>query len=288
MQVLQAAMQYINAGYSVIPVVGKAPAITSWKPYTSRIATSTEVRTWFSGRKVTGVALVSGAVSGNLVILDLDGDNAVNLFREYFPGYWNTYRVKSPNGMHLYYRPHELPNTTRGTALVDGTVKEIGLRARDCYTVAPPSLHPSGVRYVPDNNLPVLRPQKMLDVVAFIIELIQQKKDPDGTPPAAQPMPPARDRVERYVRSAIRREVQAVMYAPSGARNDTLNRAAFVLGRLMADPESGLSRTAIEAQLESAAGTLATTDGIGSVRATIQSGIEAGLRSPRTIRNELR
>lgn len=287
MQVLQAAMHYINAGYSVIPVVGKAPAITSWKPYTSRIATSTEVRTWF-GRKVTGVALVSGAVSGNLVILDLDGDNAINLFREYFPGYWNTYRVKSPNGMHLYYRPRELPNTTRGTNLADGTVKEIGLRARDCYTVAPPSLHPSGMRYKADNGLPIMRPAKMLDVVAFIIELIQQKKDGGGTPPAAAPTTPAHDRVQRYVRSAVRREVQAVQYAPDGSRNDTLNRAAFVLARLMADPESGLNRAYVEAQLESAAATLATTDGIGSVRATIKSGIDAGLLSPRTIRNELR
>jgi hypothetical protein len=38
-----------------------------------------------------------------------------------------------------------------------------------------------------------------------------------------------------YVAAALRRELEAVALAPEGARNDALNRAAYALGRFVAD-----------------------------------------------------
>ena len=79
---LQAAQQYASAGLSVIPVnrVDKLPAFNllprnaenkaTWEPFRKRLATSTELQTFF--RNGAAVAVVCGGVSGNLEGLDFD------------------------------------------------------------------------------------------------------------------------------------------------------------------------------------------------------------------------
>jgi hypothetical protein len=74
MSILQIATEYISAGLSVIPIRAdgsKAPALATWKPYQSRLATSDELRDWFAAVDV-GIAIIAGAVSGNLEVLDFD------------------------------------------------------------------------------------------------------------------------------------------------------------------------------------------------------------------------
>ena len=60
---------------SVIPIKTdgtKAPAMRGpWKPYQEVIAIPEEIATMF-GRGAVGVAIVGGAVSNNLAILDVD------------------------------------------------------------------------------------------------------------------------------------------------------------------------------------------------------------------------
>jgi hypothetical protein len=63
-----------------------------------------------------------------------------------------------------------------------------------------------------------------------------------------------------------------------GARNNELNATAFALGTMIA--RGWIGRATVEGRLLDAASALAKDDGIHSVRATIKSGIEAGLKSP--------
>jgi hypothetical protein len=71
--------------------------------------------------------------------------------------------------------------------------------------------------------------------------------------------------------------VQQVREARPGARNWTLNRAAYYLGQLVA---SGmLERGVVEAELTDAA--FGTGLSEREILATLQSGIEAGLLRPR-------
>jgi putative DNA primase/helicase len=76
-------------------------------------------------------------------------------------------------------------------------------------------------------------------------------------------------------------EVNSVRTTAPGARNDSLNRAAFSLGQLVGGGES--ARAEVEQELYSAAEAngLVRDDGDEGVRATIKSGLDAGARNPR-------
>ncbi|MFL6209837.1 MAG: hypothetical protein ACJ74W_13355 [Pyrinomonadaceae bacterium] len=71
--VLKAAIRYVEAGLSVIPIrldCTNAPDINKWKDYASRLPTKAELRLWFNGTNGTNrLAVMAGKVSGNLEIL---------------------------------------------------------------------------------------------------------------------------------------------------------------------------------------------------------------------------
>ena len=72
---LDIAREYVAAGISVIPVRldgTKAPAVDSWAPFQSRLATPDELTTWFE--QPAGIGIACGIVSGGLEVLDFDHD----------------------------------------------------------------------------------------------------------------------------------------------------------------------------------------------------------------------
>ena len=66
------AREYLNAGLCVLPARPdqKRPTI-AWKQYQQRLPTATEVDAWFANGH-TGLCLLTGAVSGNLELIDFD------------------------------------------------------------------------------------------------------------------------------------------------------------------------------------------------------------------------
>jgi putative DNA primase/helicase len=89
---LDAALAYVRAGLSVVPVAGdgsKRPdgrvlprelderagrEKATWAPYQQRLATEAELGRWFGNGDPRGVAVLGGAVSGNPECLDFDRD----------------------------------------------------------------------------------------------------------------------------------------------------------------------------------------------------------------------
>ncbi len=69
----QTARGYLEKGLSVLPanVQLKFPALSHWKTYQDRLPTRTEVHAWFSNPH-SGLCVVTGAVSGNLEMIDFD------------------------------------------------------------------------------------------------------------------------------------------------------------------------------------------------------------------------
>lgn len=275
--VLQAAIAYTMQGVSVVPVAGKKPTI-EWTGLQTKIATVQELERWNRWGLLQGVAIVAGAVSGNLAIIDLDGKAAVLEFHKRFPGLLQTYAVRSRNGMHLYYLTSQPQKTVR--IMNWRGLKEIGIRGEGTYTVAPPSRHPSGSHYVVRRPLPVLH-SDLRDVVSWVHEMLREKHPPRPRPAAPSMTSSARN--PRYVEWVLNKELDRVRSASTGERNDTLNLAAYCLGRLLGNPDSGLSRQSIEWQLLDAANQLVAADGETSVERTIKSGIDAGMLKPLAI-----
>lgn len=160
-----AAREYLQAGWSLIPLHGKQPALRSWKSYQTRRPTLSEVKAWFldARRFPSGLGIVTGKLS-QLVVVDCD--------REEDAAHWQKEYGSSPclvstggGGLHLYYAmPNELEVRNR-TGLFG---RKIDIRGEGGYATAPPSWHPSGQQYhwqsyQASRHLPTFNPDWLVD-----------------------------------------------------------------------------------------------------------------------------
>lgn len=154
---LSSARRYLASGLSVIPIKPdgtKAPAIR-WAEYQKRRMTEEEAANHF--RNGVGLAIIGGAVSGGLEIIDFD-HGAEDIFPQ-----WKELvdasasglvdllpRVKTPGGgFHVLYRCVEIAGNTKLATTSDGKTV-IETRGEGGYVLAPPSpgsCHPSGKPY---------------------------------------------------------------------------------------------------------------------------------------------
>jgi hypothetical protein len=143
----RAALEYLRRGWSVIPIetCGKRPLI-AWRGYQLRRATHDEVLAWFRRWPTANIAIVTGAVSG-LVVLDLDpahgGTESLHAVLRTHGGLQPTLSaVSGGGGRHLYFAHPGTPVRNRA-----GLRPGMDLRGDGGYIVAPPSRHVSGAGY---------------------------------------------------------------------------------------------------------------------------------------------
>ncbi|MFI9170510.1 bifunctional DNA primase/polymerase [Streptomyces lincolnensis] len=70
------ARELDDAGLCVLPVKAdgsKAPDVRSWIPYKSKRSTSEEHDRWFGDGRRTGIGVVTGAISGNIELIEFEG-----------------------------------------------------------------------------------------------------------------------------------------------------------------------------------------------------------------------
>src|SRR5690242_9277214 len=83
---LSQALAYREAGFSVTPVDtdgSKSPCYGfKWKRYSTRQPTASEIESWFDGIN-QDIAIIGGAVSGNLAILDFDEKHQRGIFERW-------------------------------------------------------------------------------------------------------------------------------------------------------------------------------------------------------------
>ena len=109
-----AALAYINAGLSVLPLgQNKTPDHGSWKQYQDKIAEPSTIESWFSNGSSSQIGIVCGAVSGNLEVIDIDEKynlESASLFDRYkeivdrhTPGLWDKLVIEQSQskGYHL-------------------------------------------------------------------------------------------------------------------------------------------------------------------------------------------
>jgi len=76
------ARKLLRAGVSIIPTqpTSKSPAVSTWKQYQQHLADEDRLPEWFSNGN--NLAIIGGAVSGNLLILDFDHPGLYDEFRQ--------------------------------------------------------------------------------------------------------------------------------------------------------------------------------------------------------------
>ena len=143
----QAALDYLDRGWSVIPIHEKAkrPAVP-WKVYQKRHAKKKTVHEWFRRSPNYNVGIVTGELSG-LVVVDVDprhdGDKSLHrLEQENGPLPVTLESITGGGGRHLYFA-HPGSEVHNRVGILAG----IDLRGDGGCIVAPPSIHPSGKPY---------------------------------------------------------------------------------------------------------------------------------------------
>ncbi|HST04132.1 MAG TPA: AAA family ATPase [Chloroflexia bacterium] len=200
----------------------------------------------------------------------------------------------SGNGAYLLYSI-DLPNDQASTALVKGCLRALALHNRPGAHVDPSTSNSSRIMRVPGTlNCKGIateeRPHRLCTMTLMPARLecvpraalerlagLAPKAVPPG-PGVASPSKIAASGAPAYARAALDSEVGKVRSAASGERNNVLNTASFALGQLVAG--NLLSETDVYGELERAA--LQIGLDASEIKSTIQSGISAGMREPRS------
>lgn len=134
------AFGYAVLGWSVIPLRrDKRPCLAWWATYQHRRPTPAELQEWRRRFPEANVGIVTGAISG-VVVLDVDGpEGQVSLRAHHLSP---TPTVATGNGMHLYFRHPGRPVSNFARRLPG-----LDFRGDGGYVMAPPPIHPSGRRY---------------------------------------------------------------------------------------------------------------------------------------------
>jgi hypothetical protein len=257
------------------PDPGKHPRLAAW----TRLASTNPatVRGWWRRWPDANLALATGR---RFDVLDLDGDDGAEALRAALqitpwdhPG---PVARSGGGGWHLLYAPSGLGNRVN---LLPG----VDWRGQGGLIVAPPSRHATGGCYRWRRPLTPALPE----VSEGLRRLLAPPPATRTTrPPASQPTRGDGGRAGRYAQAALAREAARVRAAPPGTCNDTLNRAAFNLGQLVAagllDPEQ-VRAVLLAAAL--AAPATGHADRERKATATIASGLRGGAAKPRQRRD---
>ena len=144
-QTEQLVNEYIDSGWSILPVKPdeKRPYMTNWLQYTRTRPGKQLVNNWFNNLSGAGVGLVTGKISG-VVVLDVENwcPTPVDELLKRYPT--NMIARSGGGGVHLFYSyPQNVGRITNRVGIFEGA----DLRADGGFLVLPPTLHPSGNRY---------------------------------------------------------------------------------------------------------------------------------------------
>jgi hypothetical protein len=246
---------------------GKHPRLADWP--TAASTSPAEVRSWWRRWPAANVGLATGR---RFDVLDVDGPRGEAALRTLveagaIPAGGPLARTGG-GGWHVLLAPTGAGNRV-------GLRPGLDWRGRGGLIVAPPSVHASGRGYRWVRPLTAELPQAPGGLRRLLVPPQPQRAT---LPPIAGPT----GRAGAYARAALDCEARRVATAPPGTCNHTLNRAAFSLGQLVA---AGLLHVGeVRARLLAAALAAPASghpDRTRRARATIESGLAAGARTPR-------
>lgn len=282
-QIWEAARRYHAAGFSVIPCKFKLPRVKPWQEYQLRRASLREINHWFEDEEIgQSIGLVLGAVSHNVIAIDLDGMAAARLFKARFPHLLETRIVFSGSrkGFHLYYRLEELPTN------MNVRVQDVGgfeVRGNGLYVIAPPSPHLSGFSYTVRNDAAIMRLENLNEVSEWLAALREgnQAERHEAIVAASKPAKvQAAPKKKAFLATVLSQELARVETSGLGNRNESLFYAGLRLANYAAGGE--LNWQDCEMRLLAAAVSVGTPE--AEAKRTIASSWRIGSKNPKKVK----
>jgi replicative DNA helicase len=163
------AKEYLKAQLSVIPTKeDKIPALPTWKPYQSQRIKEDEVEGLFTGANVKGLAIICGAISGGLEVIDVDTkhdttgflwDELRGLIEDNLPELYSRLVIAQTKsgGYHIYYRCSSIAGNLKLSTKKNREVL-IETRGEGGYVIAPPTPKYTYIQGEP-GNIPTITPE---------------------------------------------------------------------------------------------------------------------------------
>lgn len=261
------ALGLAQAGFPVFPlgVRSKHPLISAddgGKGLHDATTDEAQIRQWWGSDPRANIGIRTGV---NVDVIDIDGPQGLDSLmaaRGHDGEPLTGPMVRTGHGWHVFVSP-------TGSGNRAGMFPSVDYRGVGGYVVAPPSVHPDGHRYVWVN--PDLRDLREVPDW-FRKHLVRHI--PEQTVRA-----PILGSGDAYARAALRGELERIAAAPEGQRNHTLNRASFVLGQLVGAGK--LNENVTWNALMDAGQAIGLSE--RECRATVHSGLEAGIKQPRAV-----
>jgi len=182
------AKEYLKAQLSVIPTTeNKLPALPTWKPYQSQRLKEDEVESLFSGANVKGLAIICGAISGGLEVIDVDTkhdttgslwDELRTLIEDNLPELYNRLVIAQTRsgGYHIYYRCSSIAGNLKLSTKINREVL-IETRGEGGYVIAPPTPKYTYIQGEPGNIPTIAKEERdiLLSIAKSFNELEEVK-----------------------------------------------------------------------------------------------------------------
>ena len=165
------AAQYRKYGFSVIPIKnGSKKALVPWKEYQTRRPTKQELKSWGKSFPDANIAIVTGKVSG-VVVVDADSKDAIKFVKKLgVPD--GTPMVRTKRGAHFYFRYPDSGVPSRSFKEHNLDIKSDG-----GYVLAPPSVHPDGGTYKWMTELSAELPKLPKKLLKLIEQTAEEKAE---------------------------------------------------------------------------------------------------------------
>lgn len=217
--ILDAALEYAQAGFAVIPVKR-----SDKNPYTDHglsdaTTNPSTIRNWWRWWPDANVAVVCGKVSGYLFAIDVDikpekgkrGDESLKAWEAEHGDFPETVRQITGSGGYHYFFRH--PDVEKFKNKVDA-LPGIDIRGDGAYVVVSPSIYEDGRTYVWDRGVSILDTIEIADANKSVMDILRKyPRKQDSTAPAKK------------------REQISMKNVPEGNRNSVLYSAACALRR---------------------------------------------------------
>ena len=141
MKILEAALKYVEIGYSVIPISQDKRPLIKWESFQKTRADEGQIREWASKFPSMNIGIVTGSISG-LTVVDCDSQEAIETFEGMVHDTFFTPIQNTPRGGRHYVCKYA--EEVRNKAAV---IEHMDVRSEGGYIVAAPSVNGEGKAY---------------------------------------------------------------------------------------------------------------------------------------------